>query len=86
MAGAELCWNKEKRWHIRHSGRLENLPDSTYTERLLRGQKRRERCTISVVKPPTSLYTRIHLGKMMHIHIGKGPRASQVWKRKKIIG
>ena len=33
--------------------------------------------------PPTpGLWAGVHLGKKLHTHVGEGPRAGQVWKKK----
>ena len=32
--------------------------------------------------PPAGLWARIHLGKKLHTHVGKGPQACQVWEKK----
>ena len=33
-------------------------------------------------KPPIGLWAGVHFGKILHTHIGEGPRSGQVWVKK----
>ena len=56
----------------------ENFPVCTCAGRLLEGQKGRGRHPVMCGHTPTGLCGGIHLSKKLHMHVGEGPRASQV--------
>ena len=61
MAGAELCWSKEKRGLLMRS---EKTPQLHMHRKAPQGSKTRAcHLVISVIKPPTGLCAGIHLGK-----------------------
>ena len=56
-----------------------------WTERLLGGQKRGDATPYYVMLTcdPIGLWTGIHLGNKLHMHVWEGSRVGQVWKKNK---
>ena len=79
VAEAELCWSKEIRWPLLRS-RKTSL--SAHAQEGFLGSKREGRHPLIICgDSPTGLCGGIHLSKKLHVHVGEGPRAGQVWKK-----
>lgn len=87
MAGAKVCWNKEIRGPHLSLLRSRKRPRLHTHKAAPQGSKRERASSHNMCgHTPFSLCAGIHLDKKMRMHIGKGPRAVQMWKRSEIIG
>ena len=83
LTGAEHCWSREIRWPLLRSKRPPGL--HLCRKAPWRSKGRGHQPIIGAVKPPTTLYAGIHVGKKTHTHVGECPknlpamRQSWVW-------